>query len=103
MAYRNELSIQVDQQQRRRKMTKAHRVSVNEIRQKSSRVWRHLMTKESGAGLEGTGSPDGEGGLIQDQHSEDDEDEQASGGLNHLVTRSAWRNSMDVKESHRCS
>ena len=40
-----------------------------EKKHKKLRVWRHLMTKESGAGLEGTGSPDGSGGLIHDQHS----------------------------------
>ena len=51
-------------------MTNARRgrVSPKEKRQKNSRVWKHLMTKESGAGPEGTGSPDGKGGLIQDQH-----------------------------------
>ena len=58
-------------------------------RQRNSRAWTHLLTSESGSGWEGTGSPEGEGGLIQDQHfhylAGGDEDEQVSGGLNHLV------------------
>ena len=54
-----------------KKRTKARRgrVSLKEKRQKNSRVWRHLMTKESGAGPEGTESPDGGSEWIQDQHS----------------------------------
>ena len=67
------------------------RVSLKEKRQTNSRAWRHLMTNESGARLEGTGSPDEEGGLIRDQHftTLPNEDEQASGGLNHLASRNA--------------
>ena len=41
----------------------------NGERQENSRVWSHLMTRESGVGPEGTGSPDGEGGLIYEWHS----------------------------------
>ena len=48
------------------------------------------MTSESGAGPEGTESPDGESEWTQDQQihyfAEDDEDEEVS-GLNHLVQR----------------
>ena len=87
--------MQVDQQQWTKKMTKTRRgrVSLKEKRQKNSRVWKHLMTKESGAGPEETGSPDG--GKRVDPRSafqdlaEDDEREQASGGLNHFVSRNA--------------
>ena len=51
------------------------------------------MTKESGAGPEGTGSPDG-GRRVDPRPAfhhlaEDDEGEQASGGLNHLASRNA--------------
>ena len=51
------------------------------------------MTRESGAGPEGTGSPDGEKRVDPRPAflhlAEDDEDEQAFGGLNHLVPRNA--------------
>ena len=49
--------------------------------------------KESGAGQGGTGSPDGEGGAAPQPAfhylAEDNEGEQASGGLNHLAPRNA--------------
>ena len=44
-------------------------VSLMKKRQKSSRAWRHLMTRESGAGPEGTGPPDGQSKWTQDRHS----------------------------------
>ena len=51
-------------------MTKARRgkVSLKEERQKNSRVWRHLTTRESGAGQEGTEPPDGESEWTRYQH-----------------------------------
>ena len=53
-----------------KKRTKARRgkVSLTEKRQKNSRAWRHLMTRESGAGPKGTESQDGESEWTQDQH-----------------------------------
>ena len=51
-----------------------------------------LMTRESGAGPEGTESPDGESEWTQGQHVTtlaEDENEQVSGGLNHLVQQKA--------------
>ena len=53
-----------------KKRTKARRVKVSltEIRQKNSRAWRHLMTRESGAGPKGTESQDGKREWTQDQH-----------------------------------
>ena len=78
-----------------KKRTKARRakVSLKEKRQKSSRAWRHLMTRVSGAGQEGTESPDWAKRMDPRPAfrylSEDDKEEQASGGLNHLVARNA--------------
>ena len=43
-------------------------VSWKEKMQNNSRVWRHLMMGESGAGPEETRSPDGESEWPQDQH-----------------------------------
>ena len=65
-----------------KKMTKARRGRVRLYGEKTEELASleegGLMTKtSSGAGPEGTGSPDGEGGLILDQ---------ASGRLNHLVS-----------------
>ena len=52
-------------------MNRSHRgrVRLKEKRLKNSRAWRRLTQKESGAGPAETGSTDGEGGLIHDQHS----------------------------------
>ena len=50
------------------------------------------MRRESGAGPEGTESPDGESEWPRPAFhrlAEDDEEEQARGGLNHLVSRNA--------------
>ena len=43
-------------------------------------------------------APDGEG----DHLAEDDQDEQASGGLNHMVSRNAGKAHWTFKKSHRC-
>ena len=48
-----------------------------------------MTRKESGAGLRRAESPDGEGELAAHHLAEDDGGEQASGGLNHLVSRNA--------------
>ena len=82
-------------------------VSLKEKRQKSSRACRHLVTRESGVGPEGTESPDG--GKRMDPRpafhylAEDDEEEQASGRLSHLVSRNAAGARWQWEESHRCS
>ena len=69
------------------------RASLKERTLKNSRAWRRLTKKESGAGLRRTDSPGGEGELTRDPafhcFAEDDEGEEASGGLNHLVPRNA--------------
>ena len=49
-----------------------------------------MTRKESGAGLRRAESPDGEGELTRNSYlAEENEDEQVSRGLNHLVSRSA--------------
>ena len=78
-----------------KKRTKARRenVSLKEQRQKNSRARRHVMTRESGAGPEGTESPDGQSEWTQDQHFTSllkmTRNEQVSGGLNHVVPQNA--------------
>ena len=68
-AYRDELSIQVGQQHRRRGRAGliVGRASLKEKRQKSSRAWRHLTTREGGAGPRREESPGGEGDLTHDR------------------------------------
>ena len=74
-------------------MIKRHRgrASLKERTLKNSRAWRRLRKKVSVADLRRAESQGGEGEMIHDQHfhylAEDDEGEQASGGLNHLVSR----------------
>ena len=78
-----------------KKMITQHRgrVSLKERMLKNSRAWRRLTRKESGAGLRSAESPGG--GRRSDSRpavhylAEEDEDEQVSRGLNHLVSRSA--------------
>ena len=54
-----------------RKMTKHHhgRVSVKERMLKNSRGWKRMTRKESGAGLRGAESPDGDGELTRNRQS----------------------------------
>ena len=97
-AYRSELSIQVDQEQTKQ-MTKARRgiVSLKEKRQKNSRAWRHLMTRESGAGPNGTESPGGEREIIKDQHFTTlPKMTEMSKCLEDWIPTERWRSSVDV-------
>ena len=59
------------------------------------------MTKESGAGPEGTGSPDEEGGLIHDEHST--LSLKRTRRTESLGLTKRWRSSVEVEESQRCS
>ena len=100
-----------------KKMVKHHRgrPSLQERTLKNSGAWRRLTKKESGAGQRRAGSPGGEGEIDSrpalHHLAEDDEGEQASGGLNHFVSRSAagtqrtWKKVtvvVDVRSSREC-